>query len=403
MESRLRRHLRSRGPIWAFAALVLGPCAWGEDPAASGSRFAVGGQISVSGAARDRGYFNNTVYDQSALRLFRLSLQGSLRLGTHLAFLTEVRSENLGAPSAYALYARIRPWRERPFDVQVGRIPPVFGAFARRRYDVDNPLIGYPLVYQYLTTLRPDATPGSADELLRIRGGGWLVRYGDGYDANARPGLPLANGFRWDTGVEARIGDRPFELSAALTQGSLGNPLHRDDNDGKQIAARLTWTPSAAVVAGASVARGAYLDRSTERSLVYRVGSREFLQRAYGLDAEYSRGYWVLRSEALLSEWDAALGPSPVALRALGVMVEARYRLFPGLSLATRLDHLGFSRLQGSAVSNTWDAPVTRVETAVAYSPRRHTTLKVSYQHNWRDGGRVREQAFLAGQVLWWY
>lgn len=372
---------------------------------ASDARFAVGGQVSLSGAARDRGFFNNTVYDRSALRLFRLSLQGSLRLGGHVAFLTEVRSDNLDAPRPYALYARLRPWRERSFDIQAGRIPPVFGAFARRRYDVDNPLIGYPLAYQYLTTLRPDAAPANADDLLRIRGGGWLVRYGDGdgYGAAARPGLPLANSFRWDTGVEVRIGGRPFELSAALTQGSLGNPLFRDDNDGKQIAARLTWTPSAAVVAGASVARGSYLDRYTESTLAYRAGSRAFLQRAYGLDAEYSRGYWVLRSEALLSEWDAALRPSPRALRALGVMVEARYRLRPGLSLATRLDHLGFSRLEGSAASDTWDAPVTRIETAVAYSPRRHATVKVSYQHNWRDGGRVRQQAFLAGQVLLWY
>lgn len=403
MESRLPRQPRATRSIWAFVTLVLGPCAGAQDAPTPNARFAVGGQVSLSGAARDRGYFNNTVYDRSALRLLRLGLQGSLRMGGHLAFLTEIRKENLDAPSAYALYARIRPWRERPFDVQIGRIPPVFGAFPRRRYDVDNPLIGYPLAYQYLTTLRPDAAPGSADELLRIRGGGWLVRYGDGYGATARPGLPLANSFRWDTGVEARIGNRPFELSAALTRGSLGNPLLHDDNDGKQIAARLVFTPSPAWVAGASVARGAYLDRDTVSSLAYGVGSRDFLQRAYGLDLEYSRGYWVLRSEALLSEWDAPLGASPSALRALGVMAEARYRLRPGLSLAARWDHLGFSRLQGSASSDTWDAPVTRVETAVAYSPRRNTTIKVCYQHNWRDGGRVREQSFLAGQVLWWF
>src|SRR5438445_5776950 len=43
------------------------------------------------------------------------------------------------------------------FDVQIGRIPPTFGAFARRTYANDNPLIGYPLAYQYLTSLRADA------------------------------------------------------------------------------------------------------------------------------------------------------------------------------------------------------------------------------------------------------
>ena len=40
-----------------------------------------------------------------------------------------------------------------------------FGAFARRTYANDNPLIGYPLAYQYLTSLRPDAVPATADAL----------------------------------------------------------------------------------------------------------------------------------------------------------------------------------------------------------------------------------------------
>ena len=54
------------------------------------------------------------------------------------------------APQAvrpYALYLRIRPWLNRDFDIQVGRVPPTFGAFARRTYANDNPLIGYPLAY----------------------------------------------------------------------------------------------------------------------------------------------------------------------------------------------------------------------------------------------------------------
>ena len=48
--------------------------------------------------------------------------------------------------------------------------PPSFGAFGRRAYNADNPLIGYPLAYQYLTSLRADAIPATADDLLRMRG-----------------------------------------------------------------------------------------------------------------------------------------------------------------------------------------------------------------------------------------
>ena len=64
--------------------------------------------------------------------------------------------------------------------MQIGRIPPTFGAFTRRAYSRDNPLIGYPLAYQYLTSLRADAVPASADELLRMRGRGWLTEFSIG-------------------------------------------------------------------------------------------------------------------------------------------------------------------------------------------------------------------------------
>jgi hypothetical protein len=29
--------------------------------------------------------------------------------------------------------------------------------------------------------------------------------------------------------------------------------------------------------------------------------------------------------------------------------------------------------------------------------------IKAAWQHNWRDGGRVRERGFAAIQLLYWY
>ena len=62
--------------------------------------------------------------------------------------------------------------------------PDLRGVSRRHAYAADNPLIGYPLAYQYLTSLRPDALPASADELLRMRGRGWLSNFSVG---NWRP------------------------------------------------------------------------------------------------------------------------------------------------------------------------------------------------------------------------
>ena len=123
-------------------------------------------------------------------------------------------------------------------------MPPTFGAFTRRVYASENPLIGYPLAYQYLTSLRADALPLNANELLAMRGRGWLSSYSIGNPVPAN-GLPLASGFRWDTGVQVHAAGELVDATVSVTTGTLSNPLFRDDNSGRQIAARLSARPIA--------------------------------------------------------------------------------------------------------------------------------------------------------------
>src|SRR5262249_21877911 len=154
----------------------------------------------------------------------------ALKAGEHFAILGDLQTENLDSVRPYALYARIRPWTSRDVDIQVGRVPPTFGAFSRRTYVSDNPLIGYPLAYQYLSTLRPDALPATVDELLQKRGLGWLVRYTVG-DSSLDHGVPLVSAFRWDTGVQVHVGLLPRQMltaTASLTNGTISNPLFSD-------------------------------------------------------------------------------------------------------------------------------------------------------------------------------
>jgi hypothetical protein len=131
-------------------------------------------------------------------------LDVALRHGGRASILAEGRADNGEGVTVAALYLRLHPFPERAFDIQAGRIPPVFGAVARRTYGVDNPLIGTPLVYQYLTSLRSNSLPASADDLLGMRGRGWRTRYTIGSTAWDR-GLPVIAGDRWDTGVEVRM------------------------------------------------------------------------------------------------------------------------------------------------------------------------------------------------------
>ena len=314
--------------------------------------------------------------------------------------------DGLGAVRPYALYLRIRPWSARDFDIQIGRIPPTFGAFARRTYANDNPLIGYPLAYQYLTSIRPDALPANADELLRKRSLGWLVRYSVG-DVNADIGVPLVSAFRWDTGVQAHATVGIVSTTASLTTGTLSNPRFTDDNGGRQFAARVEVRPVVGLVAGASFARGPFVGQSAARAAIADGRDTDFTQAAWGGDLEYSRDYYLLRFETVVSGWRLPIIQAPALperLGAVSVSLEGRYRLRPGLYAAARFDHLGFSDIVGTRETAPWDAPVTRFEIGAGYSIQRNLLLKLSYQHNDRDGGVLLRMAHLTSvQLGFWF
>lgn len=383
------------------AALLAAAGAEAQAPGPALNRLTLGGEVSLAAAPPDPTFFNYTDYEYNPLRLARLGVSAVLNVHERLALLGEVRSDNLETPRVHALYLRVRPWPQRPLDVQAGLIPPVFGAFARRSYATDDFLIGYPLAYQYLTSIRSDALPATAVDLLRMRGRGWQPSFPIG-SQEERPGLPLVNALRWDTGVQARAGSERLEVMAAYTTGTLSSPRLRDDNGGRQVSARLGSRPVVGLVLGASAARGAYLSRESTEGLA--VDADTFQQRAFGLDVEYSRDYWLVRAEGVWSAWDIPVIAEPrVAgpLRARAFSVEGRYKLWPGLYAAARVDHLGFNRLPGT--TDPWDAPVLRVEAGGGYHIRRHLLVKAVYQHNRRDDGRGRPLDVAAGQLLFWF
>ena len=161
-----------------------------ETVSLAGGRLTLGGEVTATVAPDDEGQFNYTDYERSALQLLRLGVTASFRPVERIALVTELRAEgdtNGGPWTAlpFAAYVRVRPWKDRPFDIQAGRIPPVFGAAGRRIYANDNVLIGYPLAWQYLTVLRSDAVPSSADELI-ARAGGRLAAVVLGWHARLR-------------------------------------------------------------------------------------------------------------------------------------------------------------------------------------------------------------------------
>jgi hypothetical protein len=386
-------------------------------------RVVVSGDVAVSFGSKDEGYFNLFDYSHDAFNVLTMSLSAEVRASDRLGFVARVtdevslREQDPGPSDRhivhpYALYVRLQPAPGAPFTILAGRIPPVFGGFARRDYGETNPFIGQPLAYSYPTTMRPEP-PISQRELLANRGGGWRVRYPRATALYGPQGVSLVSARRWDTGASAQwAGDR-LEAGVSVTRGTLSQPRTDDDNDGVSVSGRVGVKPTAGFSLGVSGASGAFVSAQGEDDgygnavwLPAATRGETHRQQAAGVDAEFSAGHVVVRGEVVASRWDVPFrnGDPTLRLSALGSSIETRVALTPRWSVAVRGDRLGFSRMRNPAGDlRTWDAPVARAEAAVGYLVRRNVRLKAGYQYNWRDGGRERKAGLAGAQLLYWF
>lgn len=394
----------------AAAALAGVPAAAGaQDRAAAASglgRVSFGVDVSLNLAPRDdTAFFNYTDYANDALRGGHARLVTEWRPHTRLAFIAEVRTEGADRLRLPALYVTWRPSGAVDLAVQAGRIPPLIGSFPRRAYGRDQSVVGVPLAYQYLTSLRPDALPSSTEDLLRMRGRGWLPSFPIGSSEPAT-GIPLVSSSRWDTGVQLSWRRGIVETAAALTVGAPATPLVRDNSRGQQWSGRVAVGVPSGPTLGVSAARGPWIEDGVIAQLPQARDGWRTAQRVIAFDAEYGAGPWLARAEWLRSSFDVPIGTAgaSTALVAQSGFVEGRYRPFPRWQVGLRVERLGFSHLtrpaDGARVS--WDADVERVEGVIGYRVTRSLEVRAGYQQNWRTGGRVRSRGFPLLAVLYW-
>jgi hypothetical protein len=418
--------IADRYPLWTRAALATcllllnAVASFAQLPSEPvtlfDGRLVVSGELRFTIAPLDEGYFNASDYNHNLLRLLTIGLLAEGRVSDRISVLANVedrtavgRLEGGGDRHVllpYALFVRVRPWTNLALDIDAGRIPRVFGAFATGDYSASNPLIGRPLAYHYLLALRDDSLPGSTMDLFPNQGRGWRVSYPIG-DERPGAGVPVVASTRLDTGIQMRWRSRWLDMRAALTRGTLSHPLARDNNDGNQLAGRIAVTPTPALILGLSAARGTFVDDAAIESLPAELRQETFAQRALGLDAEWSWSRFLFRTETILSSWDLPAVAAPRIdrpLRALSLMGEGRVKITPRVYAAARVDGLRFSNVaDGAGLFRPWEAAITRLEVGGGFRLHRNATVKLVYQHNWRDTPRLDRARFVAMELSYWF
>jgi hypothetical protein len=372
-------------------------------------RLTIAGELAATASPEDtQTFFNYTDYEHDALRTVRGRLLGEWRFARQVALLGELRVENKDRIEAAALFVRWRPWARHEFDVQVGRIPPVVGAFARRAYGRDNLVIGLPLAYQYLTSLRPDALPRTADDVLRMRARGWQPSFPLGSHAIG-PGTALVNAFRWATGAEARWRSGRVDVAGAVTRGAPAVPGVFDAKVGPAWSGRVAVNAATGLTIAVSGGRGPWIHHDALAAVPETLRGHNH-QTLMGTDVEYGLGRLLVRGEWIRSAFElpavgAPFVDSPVV--ASSGFVEAQYRWRPRWQSGIRVERLTFSDVRGASVAGgaltPWDAPVKRIEAVMGYRVARNLEVRAGWQHNWRKGGRVTTRGIPMMQILYWY
>lgn len=367
--------------------LLLAPARVSGQPA--GPQVFLGGTLDLAYASDRKGLpeVNQLIRGDSPFDVLRLRLDADVVINGRLTLFNQLlidpsASSSFNFATFLRSYLRFTVFRKAKADLhlQAGRIPTPFGAYSPRSYSERSPLVGIPLLYHYFSSLRSNQLPANNADLLAHRGEGLAQGFGGFRGGGSRvsfSGLPMIYDACWDLGVSAQGSAGRLEYLLAVTQGTLSSPRinGRDDNGGKQVAARVGVVPLTGLVLGASIARGPYLDSDLQGSLSApgaRIGS--FDQVIYGFDLEYGVRHLQLQAELAANRWespnirDAAGGRED--LTNLAWYVEAKYSMLPGLFAAVRHDRIRFGEIDdgtGAGRRVPWDYGLRSWEWGVGY------------------------------------
>jgi hypothetical protein len=356
----------------------------------------VSGLLELAASSRGPGlelnYFNAgaTMFDHYRGRLF---LDGTVtkQIEAHVQLVLD----EINTHPVYGAYAVFTPWETRDAHLLAGKMPWLIGTYGPRTYGDKKPLVGTPLMYQFHTTLRGDAIPANADQLLAVAGRG---QYGVTYGGSTKywRGMPVVYDFCWDTGVGIQGSQSPLEYSVAVMSGTPSMMMPAQDwNEGKSVMGRLGFQPVPMLRVGGSASYGPYMASALNPSLPSGKTANDYNQILYMADLAVETGRVSLISEGYHNTWQT---PTVGDLDVWGYYAEGRIGLSNGAYAAARWESMRFSDLADSTGAvQPWDYDIDRLESGIGYRIARTATIKAVWQRNFvHDDGVIENHDLYA-------
>jgi hypothetical protein len=350
-----------------------------EMKASQENNVGVGGVVDVAHAEGKTALNANTLGDNNfnnirALINFQFQHKDKIRADVEVLF-DDASRDRVRLQGAFVTLFNLP---NESINLMVGKIPNLFGNFAKREFSDINPLIGQPLMRQYRTSLDWNNIWNNREQLIlkqrRLENRGALPY------AVLKGATPTVYDARWDFGVELFGSASILEYQLGVTEGSISNP-EANENKGKQFLGRIGIDPSPGLKIGFSAAVNPYLSAADpQRLLEAGKGKDQYRQKAFGADLEASYRYVIVFSEFVRSQWDAAVREGK--LSNWSWYVDAKYKILPQFYVAARFDMMNFSKITNpsNGQKETWDFNVKRYEGGLGFRITAEATLKVTEQ-----------------------
>lgn len=268
-------------------------------------------------------------------------------------------------------YARLERVAGGYLNLQVGLIPAPVGAWAERTYQMENPLIGTPLPYNYHSAY----VPGRPDS-LRTVDDLWAVG-----DDRSNHGLPVIYDACWNSGAEFYGSAGKLDYSVGLLTGSVTKPTTQAVKTKPQGTAHLEYNFGPGFRLGASGFYGPYLFADAfDDSLPTGASFEDFKNAGAGYDLYFAHRMLEIHSEGYFSYWEHPYLPRLDLISGYG---ELKYTVIAGWYVAGRYDwYMPQDVTNAAGVSKPWDYKLNRYEFGLGYKPSQAAVIKVVGQLN---------------------